>query len=182
MADVLIVGDGPGGLSAALFLAKNGLSVTVIGKDETLMHKALLYNYLGIPKITGSDLMAAARTQVEGFGAKVLTDSVTAMVVDGEAYAVTVEGGETHTGRYLILAMGSKRALADGLQLDRREDGTITVDLDQRTSLSRCYALGWSTHRHKTQAIIAAGDGARAALDILSAEKGEDFHDFDVVS
>jgi len=150
MADVLIVGDGPGGLSAALFLAKNGLSVTVIGKDETLMHKALLYNYLGIPKITGSDLMAAARTQVEGFGAKVLTDSVTAMVVDGEAYAVTVEGGETHTGRYLILAMGSKRALADGLQLDRREDGTITVDLDQRTSLSRCSPSGVD-HRQKTR-------------------------------
>ncbi len=162
MADVLIVGDGPGGLSAALFLAKNGLSVTVIGKDETLMHKALLYNYLGIPKITGSDLMAAARTQVEGFGAKVLTDSVTAMVVDGEAYAVTVEGGETHTGRYLILAMGSKRALADGLQLDRREDGTITVDLDQRTSLSRC-SPSVVDHRPKTRPSSPRAVAARAA-------------------
>ena len=181
MADVLIVGDGPGALSAALFLAKNDLAVTVIGKDETLMHKAVLYNYLGIPEITGDDFMATARQQVEKFGGQLLHGEVNAIVQDGEAFAATADDGQTHTGRYLILAMGSKRDLADGLQIDRREDGTIKVDLDQQTSLDKCYALGWSTHRHKTQAIIAAGDGGRAALDILSAEKGEDFHDFDVV-
>jgi len=55
MADVLIVGDGPAGLSAALFLAKNDMSVTVFGQDTTPMHKAMLYNYLGIPEMTGSD-------------------------------------------------------------------------------------------------------------------------------
>lgn len=182
MADVLIVGDGPGGLSAALFLAKKGLAVTVIGPDETPMHKAKLYNYLGIDEITGSDFMAAARSQVERFGAKLVSGTVTAMVVDGDAFAATTDAGETHTGRYLILAMGSKRDLAAGLGVERREDGTIVTDSDQKTTIDGCYALGWSTHRHKTQAIIAAGDGARAALDILSIEKGEDVHDFDVVS
>ena len=54
MPDVLIVGDGPAGLSAALFLVKKGMSVIVFGQDQTLMHKALLLNYLGIPKLTGS--------------------------------------------------------------------------------------------------------------------------------
>ena len=53
MADVLIIGDGPGGLSAALFLAKNDMNVTVFGQNKTLMHDAMLYNYLGIPQITG---------------------------------------------------------------------------------------------------------------------------------
>jgi len=41
--------------------------------------------------------------------------------------------------------------------------------------------LGWSTRLKKIQAIISAGDGACAALDILSAKAGEDMHDFDLI-
>ena len=51
MARVNIVGDGPGGLSAALFLAKNGHEVVVYGQDKTAMHYAELHNYLGIDRI-----------------------------------------------------------------------------------------------------------------------------------
>ena len=68
MTDVLIVGDGPAGLSAALFLAKNEMSVKVFGQDQTLMHKAVVYNYLGIPDITGSEFQKISRQQVEKFG------------------------------------------------------------------------------------------------------------------
>ena len=60
MASVVIVGDGPGGLSAALFLAKNGQDVTVFGTDDTAMHYAYLYNYLGIPEIQMSRLFRRA--------------------------------------------------------------------------------------------------------------------------
>ena len=48
MPDVIVIGDGPGGLSAALFLAKNGKEVVVYGQDKTAMHWAMLHNYLGI--------------------------------------------------------------------------------------------------------------------------------------
>ena len=69
MTDTIIIGDGPGGLSAALFLAKNGQNVTVFGQDKTSMHWAKLYNYLGIPEILGSDFQKIAREQVTKFGA-----------------------------------------------------------------------------------------------------------------
>jgi thioredoxin reductase len=55
VARIIIVGDGPGGLSAALFLAKNGHTVTVYGQDKTAMHYAHISNYLGIPEIAGSE-------------------------------------------------------------------------------------------------------------------------------
>lgn len=55
MAKVIVVGDGPGGLSAALYLAKLKMDVTVFGIDKTSMHSAMLYNYLGIPGMTGGE-------------------------------------------------------------------------------------------------------------------------------
>src|SRR5688500_18947446 len=69
--DVVIIGDGPGGLSAALFLAKNGMSTVVYGQDKTAMHWALLKNYLGVPEISGTDFQSIARTQVSAFGGRV---------------------------------------------------------------------------------------------------------------
>ena len=180
MADVLIVGDGPGGLSAALFLAKNEMDVIVFGQDATLVHKAMLYNYLGIPKMAGSEFQKISREQAEGFGAKILDVEVTGVEKIPGGFAATTGGGDRYEGRYLILASGTNLALAEGLGLDKTGDG-IEVDRDCRTAIERVYAVGWSTKMRKIEGIIAAGHGASAALDILSAEAGKEVHDFDVV-
>ena len=68
MADVLVIGGGPAGLSTALFTAKNALETTVFDTDETWMHKAHLFNYPGIGSIDGTNYMATLRDQVDDFG------------------------------------------------------------------------------------------------------------------
>ena len=57
MTDVLIVGGGAAGLSAALFTAKNGLETTVFDTDTTWLHKAHLFNYPGIQSVDGSNYL-----------------------------------------------------------------------------------------------------------------------------
>mgnify|MGYP006279704887 CR=1 FL=1 len=179
MAHVIIVGDGPGGLSAALLLAKNGADVDVFGKDDTPMHKALLRNYLGISEMAGSEFQDIARDQVLSFGAELHDTKVEELEKTGDGFAVETTEGDRHEADYIVLATTNK-SHATALGLDT-EDGRASVDRNGRTSVEDCYAVGWASRKDKIQAIISAGDGAAAAVDILSKEKGEAFHDFDVV-
>lgn len=178
MTDVIIIGDGPGGLSAALFLAKNGQQVTVFGQNETSMHYALLYNYLGLPEITGTEFQKIARGQVQKFGANLQDRRVTSIDKTANGFAVTTEGGERHESKYLIIAEGKGLKLAQTLDLSTTREG-VEVDRNYRTSIDHLYVIGRSTRIQRSQAIISAGSGAVAALDILSTEKGRDFNDFD---
>ena len=172
---VLIIGDGPGGLSAALFLAKAGHDVTVIGMDETAMHWAHLYNYLGIPSIGGTEFQKVAREQAASHGATLVKGTVTELVAGFQA---TLDDGSTHTADYVILSEGKKPTLA--LALGAQADGKrIEVDRDGRTSVDKAYAIGRSVRPGRSQAIISAGDGAAAALDILAREAGKDVADWD---
>lgn len=179
MTDVLVIGDGPGGLSAALFLAKNGLATTVVGTDETAMHWAFLYNYLGLPGIAGSDFQRIAREQAVSHGATLLAGKVTSVAHSAAGFAATLEDGGTIEARHLILSEGKNPVLSG--QLGVAMDGdAIQVDRSGRTSLDRVYAVGRMVRPGRSQAIISAGDGAAAALDILAREKGKDrFADWD---
>src|SRR6185503_9039214 len=95
MPDVIVIGDGPGGLSAALFLAKNKLDVVVFGEDKTAMNYALLRNYLGLPEISGTAFQATARAQVAAFGVTVRDAHVESIAAAGKhRYTVVLGSGE----------------------------------------------------------------------------------------
>lgn len=178
MAKVIIVGDGPGGLSAALFLAKNDHDVEVFGQNKTAVNFAYLYNYLGISEISGPEFQAVARAQVESQGASLVDADVEAVAVEAETVTARV-GGDTVSGDYLILTEGKDPALARSLELDADDDGRITVGPEMRSSQDRVYVVGRSIRPTRSQAIISAGDGARAALDIIAREAGKDVQDWD---
>lgn len=176
--DVAIIGDGPGGLSAALFLAKNGLEAVVFGEDQTAMHWAQIKNYLGVPEMHGSEFQKNARRQVEGFGARIEARHVEKVEPSGAGFQLTLKGGDVVTARFVILSEGKAPRLAT--QLGLALDGTAAVtDRNCATSVPGVYAVGRLARPNRSQAIISAGDGAVAALDILSKEKGKPFTDWD---
>lgn len=177
MARVNIVGDGPGGLSAALFLSKNGHDVTVYGQDETAMHHAYVHNYLGVPEIAGSEFQDIARRQVGKFGASLVDEEVTS-VAAGERFTVSATSGGSESD-YLILTEGKSPDLARSLGLDQDESGAISVDSNYMSSIDRVYVVGRAVRPSRSQAIISAGAGAVAALDILAREEGKDVQDWD---
>lgn len=181
MTDVIVIGDGPGGLSSGLFLAKNGKNVLVFGQNETLMHKAMLRNYLGIPQMTGTEFQEVARKQVTDLGGTIIDSQVSSIAGADGGFTVTTADNQSHQAKYVIIATGFQRDLAENLGLSMNEQNTVDADRNGRTAVARVYAVGWAVRPDKIQAIISAGDGAAAALDILSAEAGKDIHDFDEV-
>jgi thioredoxin reductase len=177
MARIGIVGDGPGGLSAAVFLGKGGHDVTVYATDQTAMHFAHLHNYLGIPEIAGSEFQDIARSQARNHGAVVRDEEARTVAPTQGGFIVASDSGEAAYD-YLILTEGKNPGLARSLGLPETEDG-IAVDREYRTSLDRVYVVGRAARRKRSQAIISAGAGATAAIDILSREAGRDVQDWD---
>ena len=179
MADVLVIGDGPGGLSAALFLAKGGVQVSVYGQDKTAMHWALLKNYLGVPEITGSDFQKIARKQASDFGAKLIDARVDQLSKQDSGFEATLEDGTKTTARFVILSEGKSPRLAQQLGLKFDETEGLEVDINGKTAVPGIYAIGRLVRPKRSQAIISAGDGAAAAIDILSTIKGQPIQDWD---
>ena len=178
MTRVVIVGDGPAGLSAALFLAKNGVETVVFGQDETAMHYAHLHNYLGVEDLGGMAFQAIARRQVGAHGVELRDAEVTGIVEQEGRFTVRSDDGEVEAD-YVILA-GGKAAQGLAAPLGAEEDGgRVPVDAENRTEVDRLYAVGRVVRPERSQAIISAGAGAIAALDILSREAGKDVHDWD---
>ncbi len=99
------------------------------------MNYAHLYNYLGIPEISGTEFQRVAHGQVAGFGAKLVEEEVTSITV-GEGVIVETPAGQ-FTSDYVILTEGKNPELGHSLGLETDDGGAIVVDRDNRSSLDR---------------------------------------------
>jgi thioredoxin reductase (NADPH) len=108
--DVIIVGSGPAGYTAATYSARAQLDVVVFEGSQfggALMTTTEVENYPGFAEgIQGPELMDQMRRQAERFGARLRPEDVDALDLSGEVKTVTV-GKETHRARAVILAMGA---------------------------------------------------------------------------
>jgi thioredoxin reductase (NADPH) len=110
--DVIIIGSGPAGYTAAVYAARANLRPVVFEGSVTaggaLMTTTEVENFPGFPEaIMGPDLMEAMRAQAERFGAQLVRDDVTAVSLTGPVKTVTDGEGNTWSARTVILAMGS---------------------------------------------------------------------------
>ena len=110
--DVVIVGSGPAGLSAAVYGASEGLRILVVdegGIGGQARSSSLIRNYLGFPMgVSGSRLAEQAYEQAVVFGASfVLMHRVTALARSGDGLTVSLEDGRRISARAVILATGA---------------------------------------------------------------------------
>jgi thioredoxin reductase (NADPH) len=178
MAVVIVIGGGPAGYSAALFAAKAGLETVLFDTNETRMHSAYLYNYLGIEEILGTDFMKIARKQVERFQCNVREEKVVKLERTAGKLTIETASGHREEATYVVICTGLNEDLLKQLGVAYEGD-IVNVDRHGQTTVENVYAAGWVT-RSKSQAIISAGDGAAAAIHLIAKERGKPYSDFDV--
>lgn len=180
MSEILVVGDGPAGLSAALLLAKKGEEAHVFGKDTTKMHQAYLYNYPGIKQLDGTEFIETAREQCRYFGAEFHDTKITGFERDGDGFAVRSEDDDRYSGDYLVIATGHfMRRHPSEVGIEADDSGRILIDDHARTKVNGVYAAGVATRTQKIQVAVSVGQGTAAALDIIDKEQDGMAHDFD---
>lgn len=154
MYDLIIIGAGPAGLSAAVYGRRAGLSLLVI--EQTPMGGGQVVttyevdNYLGLPGIGGFELAQKFRQHADDLGADFHSGKVTRIDIDGEKKKVETAAGTVFEARTLILASGAEHAKL----------GVPGEDVFRGQGVSYCATCDGAFFRKRDVAVIGGGDVA----------------------
>ena len=163
MRQIIIIGSGPAGYTAAIYAARANLAPLLIASSVEfggeLMKTTEVENYPGFPDgVMGPDLMLSMQKQAEKFGTEIVYDDVTSLDLSGEVKSVTLGNGDTHEALAVIYATGSAyRKL--GLEDEERLSGY---------GVSWCATCDGAFFRQKTIAVVGGGDSAMEEATFLT--------------
>ena len=187
MDDLVIVGGGPAGASAATFAARAGLGTRVLDADKGMTRRAMVWNHLGFPEgISGPDLVERGQQQAIRAGAAWEKADVIALERAGDGFVLKTDDGRTFEASQVLLTIGANVALAHSIgtatrpATEPRMKEAVVVDAEGRTSVAGVWAAGTAAGV-SVHTIVTAGDGARVAINVISAVKGQRHVDHDVL-
>ena len=163
MREVIIIGSGPAGYTAAIYAARAQLNPLLIASSVEpggeLMKTTEVENFPGFPEgLMGPDLMANFQAQAERFGTEILFDDVVEVDLKGEVKRVKTGGGETFEAKAVIISTGAAyREL--GLENEKRLSGH---------GVSWCATCDGFFFRDKTIAVVGGGDSAMEEANFLT--------------
>ncbi|SPT54412.1 Thioredoxin reductase [Actinomyces bovis] len=160
--DVVIIGSGPAGYTAAIYAARAGLAPVVLAGSITaggaLMNTTEVENYPGfVEGIMGPELMTQIQQQAERFGADVRYEDVTALDLSGEVKRITTEE-EVYEARAVIISTGS-------------EYRKLGVDGEDRLSghgVSYCATCDGFFFKDQDLVVVGGGDSAMEEATFLT--------------
>ena len=161
--DAIVIGSGPAGYTAAIYLGRAGYAPLVVAGALTpggqLMNTTEVENYPGFPKgIMGPDLMDQMRDQAEHFGAQIEYDDVTSVDFSGDIKRITTDGGEEYFARAVVVTTGSQYRKLE-VPGEREFSGR---------GVSYCATCDGFFFKDKPIVVIGGGDSAMGDADFLT--------------
>jgi len=163
MREVIIIGSGPAGYTAAIYAARAQLNPLLIASSVEpggeLMKTTEVENYPGFPEgLMGPDLMANFQAQAERFGTEILFDDVVEVDFKGETKIVKTGNGDTFEAKSVIISTGAAyREL--GLPKEKELSGH---------GVSWCATCDGFFFREKVIAVVGGGDSAMEEANFLT--------------
>lgn len=163
MRQLIIIGSGPAGYTAAIYAARANFKPLVFASSVEaggeLMNTTEVENFPGFPEgIMGPELMGKMQEQAAKFGAEIVLDDVVSVDLTGDIKKVTVGSGETHEALAVIFATGSAN----------RKLGLPSEDRLSGYGVSWCATCDGFFFRQKTIAVVGGGDSAMEEANFLT--------------
>jgi len=159
VVDVCIVGAGPAGMTAAVYVARKKLSAAIVAKDigGQMAWTMGIENYMGYQYVTGRELTAKFEEQVRQFPVPVVMDEVTVIEREGGLFRLVTNGGREISARTIIIASG-KRPKELGVPEERKFIGR---------GLSYCATCDGPLFAGKDVVVCGGGNSAvQAAIEM----------------
>lgn len=161
--EVVIVGSGPAGYTAAIYAARAQLSPILYEGSVTaggaLMNTTEVENFPGfVDGVMGPDLMDSMRKQSERFGTKLVTDDIVSMELSGDIKVLKDGSGNTLQAKSVILATGSAY----------KEIGLVNEKRLSGRGVSWCATCDGFFFREKVIAVVGGGDSAMEEANFLT--------------
>ena len=180
--DVVVIGGGAAGLSAATFTARHGLETTIIDSGGSILRRnAHLENFPGFTAgVNARNLMDLMAEQADRAGADHIEATVRAVAQAEAGFEIETDADHRIQSRYVVAATKNEAGYLeeiDGLGIIDRGKAFVDVDERGRTGVDGLYAAGRLAEKPH-QAIVCAGHGAEVAVTILEDDERPFYHDW----
>ena len=153
MKNIVIIGSGPAGLTAAIYLARSGLKPTIISGEKPggqLINTDFIENYPGFESINGADLMMRTLNQAEKLGTEIIFESVDAISRNAEYFKIKLLSGGILDAKSILIATGA----------GHRHLGVVGEKEFTNKGVSWCATCDGPMYKDKTVAVIGGGNTA----------------------
>lgn len=160
MYDLIVVGGGPAGLTAAIYAARRAMKTLILAKEfgGQAVYASKVENFPGFDLISGYELMEKMKVQVERLGAEVRNVEATEIKKENDVFSVRDKDGGSYESRTLVLSFGAVP----------KKLGLPNEDKFKGNGISYCATCDAPFYKNKSVAVVGGGNAALDAALLLA--------------
>jgi thioredoxin reductase len=184
MSRIVVIGGGIAGLQAGVFTAKAGEETIVFDTGESLVkNTSNIQNLIGHDSIGGQELLKKGKDKLETFDGEFVKEEVVNVEREDEGFTVETDDSEYSADYIVVASAGNLEFVEDLVEFEDGVEGPYMMERhvvtdEENRAAEGIFAAGLA-NSWEYQTSTAIGDGAKAAVNLLSDLRGERFTDHD---